>query len=110
MRTNTSSDLHDNRRPCCSRVVKLLLRQHEGCVAILAGVAVVVEPGHEDDAVHTHLPLRSEHDASFPPERVRRGRLPARGLGFEELLGLGETDANKTDTNRDGSYEEVVRN
>lgn len=64
-------------------------------------MGVVVEPGHEDDAVDTHLPLGPEHLLTVSPEGAgRRGGL-AIGLCLEELLGLGEEDTNEADTDGD---------
>jgi hypothetical protein len=62
-------------------------------------VRVVVEPGHEETAVNTHLPFSDEHLLAVCPEGTGSGRLLALGAGFEELLGLGEEDTNDTDGN-----------
>lgn len=96
---NTGTSLHENRGTRSSRVVELLLLQHEGGVRVLRSVRVVVEPSHEETTVNTHLPLGDEHLLAVCPESTRCGRLLALGAGFKELLGLGEEDTNDTDGN-----------
>jgi hypothetical protein len=71
----------------------------------LGGVGEVVEPSHEDSAVNTHLPLGPNHLLAVAPESTGGGGggLP-RLAGFEELLRLGEGNADETDGDGDASY------
>jgi hypothetical protein len=72
-------------------------------------VGVVVEPGHKDAAVDAHLPLGEKHLLTVLPESTGRRRFLALGTGFEELLRLGEENADNTDGDRDTSYSLLVR-
>lgn len=63
-------------------------------------------PGHENDAVNTHLPLLGQHDSSLSPEFSCICALLAGLLGFEELFGFREQDANETHANGDASLED----
>lgn len=58
---NTGADFHDDGCAGGLGITQGLAREHEGCVRVLAGVGVVVEPGHEDDAVDNHFPLLGHH-------------------------------------------------
>lgn len=94
---DASARLHDDAGSTGRSVVHLLLREHECCVAVLAGVREVVEPSHQDDAVDAHAPLLDEHLARLDPEGSgRRVACPCFLCG-DELLGLGEQEADQAD-------------
>lgn len=103
--TDAGANLHDNGSARSTGVLKLLLGDHEGGVRVLGGVGEVVEPSHEDSAVNTHLPLGPNHLLAVAPESTGGGGggLP-RLAGFEELLRLGEGNADETDGDGDASY------
>ena len=60
-------------------------------------MAVIVEPSHEDDAVNAHPPFFGQHMARLAEEGGRGDFGFAGAFGFEELVGLRETDADETD-------------
>lgn len=60
-------------------------------------------PGHKNNSIHTHLPLLAQHLLGFFPECPGAHGLLAGLLGFEELLRLGEEDADNSHTNGDAS-------
>ena len=66
--TGTCASFHEDTPTASGGVLELFLRQEKGGVAVLGGVAVVIEPGHEDDAVNTHLPLAGQHYSCLLPE------------------------------------------
>lgn len=61
---------------------------------------IQTHPSHQDNSVYAHLPLLGQHLLCVPPEGFGIGRCLARLFRFEELFGLGETNANKTNANR----------
>lgn len=61
---NAGTDFHDDGGAGGLGIVERFAREHEGGVRVLAGVGVVVEPGHEDDTVDDHLPLFGHHHLS----------------------------------------------
>lgn len=63
-------------------------------------------PCHEKDAVDTHAPFLGQHDLGLFPELGCADTLFASLFGFEKLLRLWETDANKAHANGNTSYEE----
>jgi hypothetical protein len=96
---NTGASLHEDRSACGTGRAEMLGLLHECGVAVLAGVGVVVEPGHEEDTVDTHAPLCLEHDLGLSPEGARCLSLATCLLCLDELLRLGEADADKSDSN-----------
>ena len=62
---------------------------------------LTVKPGHENNTVDTHLPLLTEHNLRFLPERRRSCiALLAQLLGLYELLRLRKADTDQA--HRDG--------
>lgn len=49
--SDTRTGLHEDTGTAGGGVVQFLLREHESRVAVLACVRVVIEPGHQDNAV-----------------------------------------------------------
>lgn len=61
---NAGADFHDDGGAGGLGIVERFTREHKGGVGVLAGVRVVVEPGHEDDTVDDHLPFFGHHHLS----------------------------------------------
>lgn len=64
---------------------------------------IEIEPGHENNAVNTQLPLLSKHCSGFFPECTSSNILMAILFGFYELLTLREEAADYSNRNRDPS-------
>ncbi|KAI2020504.1 hypothetical protein LOZ48_006543, partial [Ophidiomyces ophidiicola] len=97
---DAGAGLHEDAGAAGGGVVEALLGQHEGGVAVLRGVAVVVEPGHEDDAVDDDAPLVAHHAAGVGPEGGGGDGFLAGALRGQELLRLGQEDTD--DAGEDG--------
>ena len=94
---DAGTHFHDDAPAAGRGVFELFLREQEGGVAVLARVAVVIEPGHEDDAVNAHAPFSRQHVPRFAEKGRRRDFWFSGGFGGEELLGFGEWDPEEAD-------------
>lgn len=92
--------LHPDAGPASCVAFQLLLGQDKGGVAVLAGVRVVVEPGHEHNAVDDHLPFLPQHGLGLLPECTRRHMLSG-FLSSDELLRLWEQATDETGCERE---------
>ena len=76
----------------------LFFNQHERGVAVLCGMPQIRHPGHQDGAIHTHLPLFQQHPFRLPNKRTRRNIRMARFPRLKKLPRLRKQTAQKPDT------------